>query len=509
MGAIQDLDLLVVGAGPTGLALALQAASCGARVAVLDSRDGTPQPSRALVLHPRTLEVLRPLGVTDELAAHGRPRLRAVLHTGRHRVPVDLDHLPLPDTAFGHLLLVSQALVERVLGDRLAALGVPVHWGAEVRRVSPVEGLVQVMVEGRENPWEAMFVVGCDGADSTVRQQVGISFPGRPYRHSVVVADVEVTGFDPGAAAAHVFVGADGLLFFFALGERATWRLIAAGPHGTQSSSSGAPDGTETLRRLVSSQTAGVVRLTSVAWTEHVRLRHHLARCYRRGNVFVAGDAAHVHSPAGAQGMNTGIQDACNLGWKLALAAGGWPDADDLLDSYERERRPVARLGTAWTSLAWWGESATGPAARLARQGVVPRLAPVALHHLSTLAPAVRLVTGLAQTYRRSSALLPLAGSRKVRAGDRLPDVALGHGAPAPHLHDLLADPAYHLLLLGDAHEPTPSTSLPPGWVRPVRLDGAAAQRVAARLRVACPASCLVRPDGYVQQLATVSHVTA
>ena len=537
--------MLVVGAGPTGLALALQAAAHGARVEVVDSRDGTPRPSRALVLHPRTLELLAPLGATERLLAAGTTRVDAVLHARGRDVRVDLGDLPLPDTAHPWLLLRSQAAVEATLLALLDERGVTVRWDTEVGDVGAgdvVAGDVRAgdvgagdgglqgrtVVRGRDGAvlGAARFVVGCDGAASRVRASAGIGFPGRDYRHPVVIADVDVAQ-PAGLSGAHVYAARDGIAFLFPLGEQAPWRLVVAGPAagrpagpraGRATARTGPraphppwpePPSARELADLVRSMTDGAVTLGDVAWAELVPLRHHLARAYRRGSVLLAGDAAHVHSPAGAQGMNTGLQDACALGWRVALASTSPPGVSRLLDGYEQERRPVARLGIAWTSLAWWGESSADPAARLLRRVVVPAVAPTVARHLGAVAPGVRVVTGLALSHRRPGLSLalrapgPRAGS--VRVGDRLPDLLLPP-APAepPHrLYQLLDRTGHHLLLLGEraAAPPLPdgAPGLPERWVHRVRLPAAhGGDDLARRLGTTCPAWCLVQPDRYV-----------
>ncbi|GAB3444734.1 FAD-dependent monooxygenase [Phycicoccus ginsengisoli] len=526
-----ELDVLVVGAGPTGLTLALQAAAHGARVAVVDRRDGTARPSRALVVHPRTLEQLAPLGASELLLRSGRSHLDAVLHAGGRDVPVHLGELPLPDTAHPRLLLVTQAAVEATLLELLTRRGVPVRWGVDVSGTAPDPDRAGTVALDRQGGIvaTATFVVGCDGADSTVRAAAGIGFPGRPYRHPVVIGDVEL-GAPPAPPGAHVFAGRDGILFLFPAGERATWRVVVAGPgprpaarwhrparhrqapHRLPATGPG-DDPDRALAGLVHSLSDGAVSVRDVAWADHVPLRHHLADSYRRGSLLLAGDAAHVHSPAGAQGMNTGMQDACNLGWKLALAASAPPGTSRLLDSYERERRPVARLGIGWTSVAWWGESSPDPVARALRRAVVPAVAPGVARHLEAIAPGVRLVTGLALSYRRRAVPVapPLSGvvGPRLRVGDRLPDLPLDgpaqvddpSGVPArPHrLYELLEGTGHHLLLLGDGPAPAPDPDLPAGWVREVRLPpGRGAAELRRRLGPAGPTWCLVRPDRYI-----------
>ena len=317
-------DILVVGAGPAGLALALHAHDHGAAVRVIDRRPEADRPSRALILHSRTLEVLRPLGVTQALLARADVAPTADLQLGARIIRVTLADLALPDTAFPHLSLIRQMDVERVLAEALADRGVQVERGTELTGVHDEPGGVEVILRSSAKAEEAWFgfVAGCDGPASTVRAQAGIGWPGRTYPVEVVLADAELE-IDLAGDAARVVAGPRGLVFAFRLGERATWRLLATRAAGAGQSSPGQfgpPVPLAELQALIDE--AGLdARIAELAWCSRVRLQRRVAEVFCRGRLYLAGDAAHAYSPATGQGMNAGLQDAANLGWKLAFAA--------------------------------------------------------------------------------------------------------------------------------------------------------------------------------------------
>jgi 2-polyprenyl-6-methoxyphenol hydroxylase-like FAD-dependent oxidoreductase len=491
---IDGPDVLVVGAGPTGLTLALQACAHGADVRIIERRSEEFRPSRALIAHPRTLEVLRPLGVTDELLARADSAPRVCLHLGTRRVPVALAELDLPDTAFPHLTMIRQADVEAVLTHALAARGVQVDRSTELVDVGVAsdDPRVRLRTPAGEEDLACPVVVGCDGAESLVRTGLGIGWPGGTYRREVVLADLDLAPGDDGPepGSAHVVAGRDGLLFLFALGEGAAWRLLATRPVGPELPSPGrtGPAVPEDQLQELLVRSGLSATITRVAWSSRVRLQHRIADRFRRGNFFLAGDAAHTSSPAGGTGMNTGIQDAANLGWKLALAASSG-DPETLLGSYESERRPVAQQVLALTHLIFWAESSTDPAATFLRGAVAPRLAPVvpwALRRRRLMADGVRLLSQLNTGYRRSP--LSVDGEptgHGPRAGDRLPDGPVRCDGRRVRLHELLARPGVHLLLGRDAIAPALPTPAPNLHVhRLTSTPGAGA--------------VVVRPDGYV-----------
>jgi hypothetical protein len=306
----------------------------------------------------------------------------------------------------------------------------------------------------------------------------------------VVLADAEIDG-DLAAGIAHVVAGRDGLIFLFALGEGATWRLLVTRPASREPlpfGQPGPPVPAAELQTLLEEADLDV-RITHLAWSARVRLQHRMATRFRQGRLFLAGDAAHTHSPATGQGMNTGIQDAINLGWKLAFAVPGTANAA-LLDSYDRERRPVARAVQTMTHLAFWGEASTGRLPSFLRGVLAPLAAPalpVLFGQRRLVAEGVRLVSQLRVGYPGSP--LSLDGTPRLpggpRAGRRLPDATVTCGDHRTRLHDLLAHPGIHVLLHCDADQ---IENLPFGpHVTFHRLTSSPGRGLLA-----------VRPDGYI-----------
>ena len=333
-------------------------------------------------------------------------------------------------------------------------------------------------------------MAGCDGPASTVRAQAGIGWPGRTYPVEVVLADAELDG-DLTGDTARIAAGRRGLVFAFRLGERATWRLLAtraAGAGQSPPGQLGAPVPVAEVQALMDDAGLGA-RIAELAWSSRVGLQRRVADRFRRGRLYLAGDAAHAYSPATGQGMNAGIQDAVNLGWKLAFAAAR-PGEEGLLDSYDRERRPVARQVLAMTHMAFWAEASQGSVPSALRVRLAPLaacLAPAVIGRRRLVSEAVRLVSQLRVSYRHS----PLSREGIPRrqggphAGDRLPDQHVSSAGRTLRLHDLIARPGVHILLDRDAD--------PLGTLRPSRF-------VSIHHLTSSPGRGLVavRPDGYI-----------
>jgi 2-polyprenyl-6-methoxyphenol hydroxylase-like FAD-dependent oxidoreductase len=370
--------ILVAGAGPAGLTLALQALDHGGDVRIVERRPKALRPSRALILHARTLEVLRPLGVTDALLARAEVAPEVDLHLCSRAVRIRFADLARPGTAFPDLLLIRQMDVEMVLAQALADRGVEVERGTELADVQDGPVAVRALVRSPRQAEEAWFdfAVGCDGPASTVRAGAGIGWPGRSYPVEVVLADAELGGV--GGDAAQVVIGRHGLVFAFRLGERAAWRLLATRPAGPGQLPFGQPGPPVPAREVQALlDEAGLdAQITHLAWSARLNVQHRVAARFRQGRLFLAGDAAHAYSPATGQGMNAAIQDAANLGWKLAFAA-PQSNGEALLGSYDRERRPVARQVLGMTHLVFWAEAATGRLPSALRGTLAPLIAPL------------------------------------------------------------------------------------------------------------------------------------
>lgn len=407
-----DTEVIVIGAGTTGLTLACALQSAGISVRLLDAASGPATTSRALGLQPRGVEVLDRLGALAHLPSHGIPVDRVIVHVnGRELAQLKVTGRTRLNGPTG--LLMSQADIEAALRDRLTALGGSVEWG---RRVSAVAARTdQVDVQFDDGPTlSAGWLVGADGAHSMVRKSMDIGFPGVPLIERFLLADVRAE-IDRPRDATHAWLRGTDMFAAFPLPGEALWRLMSPAPQG-MSDDPVAADIVAELGSNLAATAGGTIR--SVEWTSSFRIQRRLADRYRQGRVLLAGDAAHIHSPFGGQGMNTGIGDAENLAWKLALVIGGHA-ADSLLDTYETERRPIAADVLSTTSGLTGLITGDGRVARLVRDRIaVPLANRPWLQRL-----IIEKSSQLQVSYRRG----PLGNgqrlpSRGVRAGDRIPD---------------------------------------------------------------------------------------
>ncbi|MDF3289948.1 FAD-dependent oxidoreductase [Streptomyces silvisoli] len=322
-------EVAIVGAGPTGLTLAVTLARAGIDFVLLDRQEQAAHTSRAGVVHARTLEVLDELGTAPELLARGRRADQITVRDGARQVlRVPFGGLP---TRFPFALVVPQYETEDVLASRLRQLGGTVHRPYEVTAVAQdAEGATLTMASGET--LRAAYVVGADGMHSVVREAAGIGFEGGSYRESFVLADVTLEQDRPDEGLALRF-GAAGV-FFVAPFPGGHYRVIATVDD--------APDKPELgyVQGLLDTHDPYRGKIRELIWSSRFRIHHRVAERFRAGRVLVAGDAAHVHSPAGGQGMNIGIQDGYALGQALA---------EGRLETYEQRRRPVARRVVAFT----------------------------------------------------------------------------------------------------------------------------------------------------------------
>lgn len=483
-----DTEILVVGAGPTGLTLALQSRLTGAKVRIIEQRS-EPRPwAPALAVQPRTMEILHGLGVSNALLERSLSEVALRVHGDGWSVEGRLHHLHLPATRFPFVLFAPQPDVEAVLRGRLRELGVEVEWGSQLTGLVQHGDRVECRVhhsEGTDACIVAKYVAGCDGPDSLVRTLIGARFHGREYRRTIVIGDADPTD-DLESGTAHAFLRRTGIVFSFPL-PSGDWRIIAP--------ETGAG---EDLIEAVSRHTDGSLRLAKVKWVNSIRLQHRLASRYGMGRVFLAGDAAHVHSPAGAQGMNTGIQDAANLGWKLAMALRGAPDT--LLSSYEVERRPVANKVLRLTGIAHAFEISDVLPFRISRQWAARAVARLVLPRPRLVSLVARVVSGLDIGYRRGAVDDLGVLRRGFRPGSRLADLPLTDG-PSTHLHELIDGGGFHLLEFSRGIDDGSREEISQDHEGVVTIKQIARSSLPTGTRT--PSYVLVRPDGYI---ATAGH---
>ncbi|MGW1138400.1 FAD-dependent oxidoreductase [Streptomyces zhihengii] len=469
-------DVVVVGAGPTGLLLAGDLAEAGVAVTLVERRPaGRSNLTRAFGVHARTLEALDARGLAEELVATGTRLTTLSLF---RRLALDLTALP---SRFPFLLITPQYEVERLLERRARAAGVDFRHGTELTGLvqhpaasgqgTDAPGHASVSAElracdGTLTTLRARFLVGADGHRSPVRQALGLPFPGASVINSIVLADVRLAE-EP--AQLLTVNGANDTFAFMAPFGDGWYRVM--GWDRTRQADDGEPVDLDEVRDIARRALGSDFGMHDARWISRFHSDERQAPAYRVGQVFLAGDAAHVHSPAGGQGMNTGLQDAANLSWKLAAVIRGQaPAPEALLDSYESERHPVGRTVLRSSGAIVRLAMAHTPLQRAARS--------LAARFLNTVRPAAAramgMISGIGIAYSAPRGAHPLAGRRA-------PDLKLAEG----RLYELLRAGTFVLIEAADGTTATPPPA--PGAV--VRAHWAAGRRHPA---------LLVRPDGYI-----------
>lgn len=494
-----DTDLLIVGAGPTGLMLANQLARRGARVEIVDHHAGPAMQSRALGVQARTLEIYAQLGIVDRALELGRKGSGATLWAQGRRMA----HVPLGDvgsavTPYPFILILGQDDNELIMGEKLDALCVQVQWNTELvdltQHVDHVSATLK-LPDGSNRIVTAPYIAGCDGAHSAVRKLSGIGFPGAPYEHVFFVADVEMTGtMVPDEV--NVFLWQAGFHLLFPMRGKDHWRIVGILPPELRDRNDLDLDAVMPSLR----QEAGDnLSIRNCSWFSAYRIHHRAAERFRDRRAFILGDAAHIHSPVGAQGMNTGLQDAYNLAWKLALVIQGKADPD-LLDSYNEERLPVAQRLLRTTDSGFKVVVSDSWLAGLIRTEVIARVAAFAMSTERIQKFAFRMVSQTAINYRRSSlseALDPLPFAAP-QCGDRFPwlHLKLHVGGPVEDTFKTLDDRHFNLLAFGQtAPAELGFGELIQRWTIP---DDPHNDAELARVGILRPSFYLIRPDGHV-----------
>jgi 2-polyprenyl-6-methoxyphenol hydroxylase-like FAD-dependent oxidoreductase len=409
-------DVLIVGAGPTGLALALWLAEQGVGIRIIDKGAGPGETSRAMAVQARTLELYRQLGLADAViaAGHKNPALN-LWARGLRRARLDLADAGAGTTPYPFVLIYPQDRHERLLEERLAELGVTVERRTELLGFDdrgPYVAARLRLPDGAEAVGEARYLAGCDGARSSVRHGLAMAFEGGTYRHVFYVADVELRGLELPDEAHIAFDRGDFLLALaYGAGRHRLIGTVRDERADRAETLTFADVGHDALESLG-------LHVDRVNWFSTYRVHHRVADTFQRGRVFLLGDAAHIHSPAGGQGMNTGILDAANLAWKLAAVLGGQA-APGLLDTYTLERRAFARKLVHTTDRVFTLATSNRGLADFVKTYVVPSLASAAYRNGGTREFIFRTVSQTTLHYRDSPLSSGKAGA--IRGGDRLP----------------------------------------------------------------------------------------
>ncbi len=526
---MNQTDVLIVGAGPVGLMLACELRRRDIACRIIDKYAAYPSTSRANGVQPRAVEVLDSLGVADKIVAEsyrakGFRILRAGTEIGRIEPGITTEPAGPSDQPSRGMVFANQAVVEKVLRDKLAELGGRVELRRELRGFAErSEGIVAEVADlalGSVEEVHAKWLVGCDGVHSAVRDLSQLPFNGKDYPDQFVQADVYLAGELPEGLMT-LWLNDEGLMAAIPFREPGLWRIAAQifpDADGNVPRAS-----VELFQRLLAERAADTTtKIIDSVWLSNFVVHHRMVDHYRKGHVFVAGDAAHVHSPIGGQGMNTGIQDAYNLAWKLALVIDGAPET--LLDTYEAERLPVGRKVLQQTDVNHrLRVSGSALADVLMDRVVFPLLRVPAI--LDVVSDFVLKRGAQLDVNYRASALSEHSGDprRGIRAGDRAPDGLLLDPSGRPtSLFAQFRTPDFRLLMFqGRRHVVDPKVladigqrvrAATNGLVVPmvITADNSTApddgvivlndpkRRTHVCYGVTAPSLCLVRPDGYV-----------
>ncbi|MEV0847645.1 FAD-dependent monooxygenase [Streptomyces sp. NPDC049954] len=506
-----DVDVLVAGAGPVGLMAASRLARSGVSVRLVDAADGPATTSRALGAHARSLEIYDQLGLVGEIAPHGTRINTFVRHQDGRGRRLDFDFAGLP-TRFPYMFNVDQVIIERVLRGAAASAGVAVEWGTRLESFEQDDDAVTAVLRGGDGSGaahetvRARYLWGCDGGHSTVRKTLQLPLTGEPA-HTWLIADA-IVHTDVDRDGVHWLFPPGGALMLFPFPEPGKWRLL-------DTTGEGRPEDPEQIARQFGTKLSQALERETVvenpSWASKFTIQQRAVPAMHVGRCFVSGDAAHVHSPASGQGLNTGVQDAYNLAWKLAMVVHGQADAA-LLDTYDGERVPIGQallastgevMGTVMVDTAGGGTSHSLDSMREFQ------------HQL------IRSMSGLAIAYPDSPLTVPDdEPGEGPRPGERLTQLSAAD-AQSPGwtvLRARLRAPAWHLLVFTGSEDATGRDHLTavtgtlPAWVDTVTIsrdpdDGHGVWDPDGRVHDTLAATggdwILVRPDGYLSARGT------
>ena len=438
-------DVLIVGAGPTGLSLARQLARFGVDFLIVDKREGTTPHSKAIGVQARTLEIYDQICIADRVIAEGwiAEKVR-LIGGGEVRGQIDLRDIGSGMSRYPFLLILEQGVHERIVYEDLKAVDRDVRWLTEMTGFeSDDTGITASIVSNdRHETINARYLVGADGAHSPVRHAVGLKFEGSTFERLFYVADVDID-WDFQHDALHVNLGENTLTAFFPMkGSDRRWRIVGTFPEGHDKDEGDILF--DEIEKRVAQDTSLKFDITNVNWFSVYKVHSRAVERFSSGRCFLAGDAAHIHTPAGAQGMNTGIQDGYNLAWKLAqvIKHGAAPA---ILDTYNEERLPNARRLLNTTDRFFDFAASDEWLVSFLRKNVFPYVANFALRFDSVRHVVFPLVSQIGINYEKSS-LSVTRGRFDVKAGDRMPWFEI----EGRSVYESLREPVFHVLIFSD-----------------------------------------------------------
>jgi len=433
-------EVLVVGAGPVGLTMACELARHGVGCRIVDRAPAPSSTSKALGIFPRTLEVFQMMGIVDDILSAGLELDGIAFYNKSGQIGhIGFSCLPC---RYRFAISLPQSQTEQILLQLLVRYGLDVERERELVALSQTEDRVVAVIrgsDGSEELLESEWLIGCDGAHSGVRHALNLSFEGEEYSETFLLADARVqSSLD--RIHIHLFLADDGIVGVFPFRSEHSRVIASLGSH--KGNAEEEPRLAE-VQALLDRRTCQSLRLSDPAWLSRFHISQRKIREFRFGRVFLAGDAAHIHSPAGGQGMNTGIQDAFNLAWKIGLAIHGRAPVS-LLDTYNEEREPVAKMVLNLTDRLTRMATLQNPFGLQLRNALLPLL--TGIHLIEDR--VAETMSEISIHYRRSSAVAGKSGWA-LHAGDRAPDCTLFDGVSEKTilLLDRLRKPVHQLLL--------------------------------------------------------------
>lgn len=448
----QHTSVLIVGAGPSGLMMAAQLLRYGVQPIIIDSKQGPTKHSKALAVQARTLEIYRQMGVIDTIIKGGKRADGVVFNQdGKETAALSLNNVGDGQTPFPFVHLYQQSKNERLLLDYLTVNCCPVYWNTTLVSLEQNVEAVSVRLQTGDDirTITCNWLIGADGPHSLVRKQLQISFNGDTYQHQFYLADVKI-GNEFGDKV-NLFLSKKGFAAVFPMPEKQAYRIVGKLPDGIDKKEDLTIE--ETLPYL-NEITGKSIIIEKNNWFTTYRLHHRMADKFREGRCFLIGDAAHIHSPVGGQGMNTGLQDAYNLAWKLAGVVNKQHE-DAILDSYAAERMPVAKDLLNTTDRAFNLILSRNWFVGLFKKWILPTVLKNIWSKPALRAEFFKRVSQIGISYRESKINLHLSHNSPIKAGDRLPYLKVFDEKKQQEtdLHEWCSKPGFTMITLGKLQE--------------------------------------------------------
>jgi 2-polyprenyl-6-methoxyphenol hydroxylase-like FAD-dependent oxidoreductase len=447
-------EILIVGAGPSGLMMAAQLLRYGIQPLIIDAKSGPTTKSNALAVQARSLEIYRQMGIVDKFITDGKQARGVVFNDDAKEVAsLTLTNIGEGQTPFPFVDLYQQSKNEKALLDYLTQNTCPVFWETTLTSFKQGEARTEVQLIQKNNPVNirCTWLIGTDGAHSTVRKQLNIPFNGDTYQHEFYLADIALSNVQLHDDFLHLFLTKKNITAFFPLPEKNRFRVIGNLPDDLVKKEGLLLDD---VIPTINTTTGFPIGVIENHWFTTYRLHHRMAANFRQQRCFLIGDAAHIHSPVGGQGMNTGLQDAYNLAWKLAGVVNKQLSVKTL-NSYAEERMPVAKRLLNFTDRAFTLIMSRNWVTTFFKKWILPRLLKYVWSKESLREVFFTQVSQIGINYRNSLINLHISQATKIKAGDRLPYIKLYDEKKEEEtdLHEWCAKPGFTLIIFGKFDE--------------------------------------------------------